>query len=135
NSCNWIRSYQDINLYITTDTLVHINQYGFGTIRSQEKWSFPSVTINAKDGVGDIYVEVENQRLYLVSNSIANFYISGNTENFIIGNYYSNGRFSTKDLIARNVSVNHLGSNTITVNATESLKGSIQSVGDIVYYG
>ncbi len=135
NTCNWVRTYKDINLYITTDTLVHVNQYGYGTIRSEGIWSFPSVSINAKDGVGDIYLEVQNQRVYLVSNTIANFYLSGNTENLTIGNYYSNGRFSAKELVARNVSITQLGSNTIIVNASETLKGSIGSVGDIVYYG
>lgn len=135
NTCNWVRSYKDINLYITTDTLVHINQYGYGTIRSEGIWTFPTVTINAKDGVGDIHVAVESERLYLVSNSIANFYLSGRTEAFVIGNYYSDGRFSSRDLIARHVSVNQLGSNTIEVNATESIKGSIDGTGDVVYYG
>lgn len=135
NSCNWVRSYRDINLYITTDTLFLVNQYGYGTIRSEGILTFPSVTINAKDGVGDITLEVDNQRLYLVSNTIGNFYLSGRTEAFIIGNYYSNGRFLAKDLIAKKATINHLGSNTIEVNATESLSGSIQGLGDIVYYG
>lgn len=135
NTCNWVRSYQDINLFITTDSLALINQFGYGIIRSAGKWNFPSVTINAKNGVGDIYLEVENQRLYLVTNTIANFYLSGKTENLIIGNYYSDGIFSAANLAANNVSVTHLGSNTIEVNAVESLKGSIQSVGDILYHG
>lgn len=135
NNCNWVRSYSDINLYITTDTLVRINQYGYGSIRSDGVFTFPSITINAKDGVGDVTLEVDNQKLYLVSNTIANFYLSGLTEEFIIGNYYSNGRFLAKDLVAKKAIINHLGSNTIEVNATESLSGSIQGVGDIIYYG
>lgn len=135
NSCNWMRSYRDINVFLTTSSLTRINQFGYGTIRSEGVLSFPSITINAKDGVGDVYLEVQNEKLYLVSNTIANFYLSGFTEELIIGNYYSNGRFLGKELVAKKVGITHLGSNTIEVNATESLSGTIQSVGDLHYHG
>lgn len=135
NSCNWVRSYRDINVFITTNSLSRINQFGYGTIKSEGVLSFPSITVNAKDGVGDIHLEVQNEKLYLVSNTIANFYLSGFTEELVIGNYYSNGRFLGKELVAKKVGITHLGSNTIEVNATESLSGSIQSVGNVHYYG
>lgn len=135
NLCNWVRSYKDINVFITTNGLSRINQYGYGTIRSEGLLSFSSITINAKDGVGDIYLEVQNEKLYLVSNTIANFYLAGFTEELIIGNYYSNGRFLGKELVAAKVEITHLGSNTIEVNATESLSGTIRSVGDVHFHG
>ena len=135
NTCNWVRSYQDINLRITVDSLVSIKQFGFGTIRSTGKLTFPSLTIEAKEGVGDIHLEVENQDVYLVSNSIANFYLTGSTESLKIGNYYNNGRFLCKELTAQKASINHLGSNSIEINVTESLNGARDGVGDLVYYG
>lgn len=135
NSCNWVRSYKDINMHITLDTLHRVNHYGFGVLSSDGVLTFKNFHINLKDGAGDIRLAIDNQSLILISNSISNCYISGHTNNFTVGFYYNDGICWAQDLLARKVNVEHLGTNTIEVNALETLTGSLQSNGDIVYHG
>lgn len=135
NNCNWIRSYRDINLHLTLDTLVRINHYGFGRLSSEGVVTFNNFTVNIQDGTGDVRLEVDNEKLYIVNNSIANCYISGQTNDFIVGYYYNDGICEAEELSAKRVSINHLGTNTIAVNPSEYLTGSLQSSGDIVYQG
>ena len=135
NNCNWVRSYRDINLHLTLDTLARINHYGFGLLSSEGVVTFNNFTVNIKDGTGDVQLEIDNERLYIVNNSIANCYISGQTNDFIVGYYYNDGICQAEGLSAKTVSINHLGTNTIAVNPSESLIGSLQSSGDILYHG
>lgn len=135
NSCNWVRSYRDINLHLTLDTLALINHYGFGLLSSDGVVTFNNFTVNIMDGTGDVRLEVDNERLYIVNNSIANCYVSGQTNNFIVGYYYNDGICQAAELLAKKVSINHYGTNTIAVNPSELLIGSLQSSGDIIYHG
>lgn len=135
NTCNWIRSYRDINLNLTLDTLARINHYGFGLLSSDGVVTFKNFTVNIKDGTGDVELKVNNEKLYIVNNSIANCYITGQTNDFIVGYYYNDGICEAGELSAKRVSINHLGTNTIAVNPSEYLTGSLQSSGDIVYQG
>ncbi len=135
NSCNWVRTYRDINLHLTLDTLSHINHYGFGLLSSDGVVSFNKFSVNIKDGTGDVRLKIDNESLQIVNNSFANCFISGQTHNFSVGHYYNDGICQADELSAKRVSINHLGTNTIAVNPSESLTGSLQSSGDIVYRG
>lgn len=135
NTCNWMRSYKDINLHITLDTLARIYHYGYGDLTSEGILHFSDFSVNVKDGSGDVHLNIDNKKLHIVSNTIANFHLSGKTDSFIAGFYYNDGMCKAKDLQAKKVSIIHLGINTIEVTALESLTGSIQSTGDIVYHG
>src|SRR5699024_9877067 len=103
-------------------------------LSSDGELTFKNFTVNIKDGTGNVELEVNNERLYIVNNSIANCYISGQTNDFIVGYYYNDGICEAEGLSAKRVSINHLGTNTIAVNPSESLTGSLQSSGDIVYH-
>ena len=135
NSCNWVRSYRGITLDITTPNILLINQFGYGTIKSDGILRFPDFTINAKNGTGDITLKIESNNFYTVSNTVANFYVSGNTNALWVGFYYSDGIFYGKELTANKVSITHLGTNKIEVTALDELKGTLQSIGEIVYHG
>lgn len=135
NTCNWVREFKDINLHITTDTLAKIYQFGFGKIQSEGVLSFKNLAVETKDGTGDVQLEVDNERLAVVSNKLSNFYLSGNTEKLIVGFYYNDGIFYGKDLVAKTVNINHIGTNTIEVTAIESLTAAIESSGNIICHG
>lgn len=135
NTCNWVRDYKDLQLHITMDTLHRINQYGYGQIRSEGILHFTDFMVNAKDGTGDVSLAVENKKLYIVSNSIANFYLSGTTEHLIVGFYYNDGICYAQELKANKVNVTHLGTNSIKIDPLDLLTGNIQSRGDILCYG
>lgn len=135
NTCNWVRSYKAITLHITLNKLVRINHHGFGDLRSDGILHFDDFSVNVKDGTGDVHLEIDNKKLYIVSNTMSNFFISGNTESFIAGFYYNDGICNAKELLAKKVSITHLGTNTIEVTASESLTGSIKGTGNIIYHG
>src|SRR5690606_34429123 len=135
NSCNWVRNYKNINLTVTTDTLKKIFQLGFGDIRSIDALSFPKIIVESKDAPGDVYLEVDNQQLEIVSNKISNFYLSGKTDKLNVGFYYNDGILFGKDLQAKTVQVYHQGMNTIEVHAVESVTGSIVSGGNVICHG
>lgn len=134
NYCNWVRSYGDMAVYVTTNQLQRIKHFGFGQISSVDTLKFESFVVESKNGPGDINLNIKSKSVNVISNSISNISISGATEKLTVGYYYGDGQFDGKNLISHGVSLLHLGTNIIAVHPIEKLTGSIESNGDVYYY-
>ncbi len=135
NSCNWVRGYKQPTLLLQVPHLSYILHKGYGRITSMDTLKNNIMGINVKDGVGDIDLTVSNTNTTIVSNSNSNITFRGSTNKLNVGYYYDVGKFNGQDLIAKNVTITHLGTNSIIVHATHKISGSIQGRGDLYVYG
>ena len=131
NTCNWTREYVNPIMEISDPALTKVVQHGFGGIISNGTLVYDALTLENKDGSGDFNVDVNVQNLTVVSNEVANFYLRGSAEQLVIGFYYADEIFFGEELQVDNCQVTHYGSNSIHLNVSGSLKGSIYSFGNV----
>ncbi len=134
NSCNWAREYMNPVVEISNPTLTNITQRGYGNIISTEKLTHDALTLENIGGAGDFKFDLDVLSLTIVSNEVANFYITGNTVKLNIGFYYADEIFFGEGLRATDCYVTHYGSNSIHVDVSGSLRGNIYSFGDIIMH-
>lgn len=134
NTCNWVRSYDDLAVYITVNQLQQIKLWGYGNVKSLDTLRFDHLNVESKDGTGDIDLTIQCNSVNVVSNSISNITLSGRVDKLSVGYYYNDGWFHGEKLIARTVSVNHLGTNGIAIYPVEKLKVYIERNGEVYYY-
>lgn len=133
NTCNWARTYGQLAVYITANQLKHIKLWGYGDVNSIDTLRFTDLIVESKNGTGDIKLNMQCKSVNVVSNSISNISLTGTVDNLTVGHYYDDGQFHGQNLIAQNVTVNHLGTNTISVYPVRRLKTYIESNGDVYY--
>lgn len=140
-SCNWVRDYGQTKILITTPTLEEIYSKTEKNISSDGILTFDNLSILSFDkeadgekgaGVGDFHLEVNNNSLTIANNNVSRFYISGqtNTANFYF--YFGDGRIEAQEFVAQKINVYHRGSNDMTLNPIESIRGVMNSTGDII---
>jgi len=134
NTCNWTRNYENPVLEISNPGLTKIMQRGSGEIIGMEMLTYDQLLLENKFGSGDFILGVNVRRLDVVSNEVANFYLTGSAEELNIGFYYADEIFFGDDLQVNNCTVTHYGSNSINLNVSGSLKGTIYSFGDIILH-
>ena len=133
NTCNWVRSFTNPEVHITTDSLTEIVLYGFGTIRSEGILSFPNIRLESFEGPGDFYMDLDCQIITTISNDLCNMYLNGKAQTLNVRIFANDGRFEGENLIAQNINVTHDGSNVMIVHPVKKLSGRLNSTGDIVY--
>jgi len=134
NTCNWTREYVNPIVEISNPALTKIVQHGFGKIMSKGLVTYDQLTLVNTGGAGDFIFEVDVQKLTVVSNEVANFYLIGSAEQLVIGFYYADEIFFGEDLMVDNCVITHYGSNSMHLNVSGSLKGAIYSYGDVIMY-
>ena len=83
-------------------------------------------------GTGDFNIQVINGQLVVESNSISNFYVSGQCEEMLLNFYFGNGRFYGEDLHAENIKIFQRGSNDMIVYPIQKIEGTIFSTGNVI---
>lgn len=83
-------------------------------------------------GTGDFNIQVTNGQLVVESNSVSNFYVSGECEEALLNFYFGNGMFSGKDLYAENIKIFQRGSNDMIVFPVAKIEGTIFSTGNVI---
>ena len=82
--------------------------------------------------VGDFRLEINSDKLDIVSNNLSTYYISGVVENLFVGFYAGLGRFEGRHLVSQHVNIFHRGSNDMIVNPIQSITGELRGVGDVI---
>jgi hypothetical protein len=131
NTCNWTREYVNPIVEISNPALTKVVQHGFGEIISNGTLTYNELTLENTEGSGDFKVDVNVQKLTIVSNEVANFYLRGSADLLVIGFYYADEIFYGEELQVDDCLVTHYGSNSMHLNVTQSLKGNIYSYGDV----
>lgn len=139
NTCNYVRDYRLTKIYVTAPDIKKIicsTQY---PIRSDGVLNYERLELFSEDftdperfSLGDFVLQLNTERLTVVSNNISSFFISGTVENLNIAFPGGNGRFQGANLIAEKVTILHRGSNDMIVNPQLELKGRLISTGNLI---
>ena len=142
-SCNWVREYGQIKIYVTTPTLEEIYSKTDRNISTNGTVTFPNLSVLSLDkdadgeagaGTGDFHLTVDCQNFSIHNNNVSRFYVSGNTVNADFNFYFGDGRIEAQNLIAQNMHVYHRGSNDMLVKPMQSINGILNSTGNLVLY-
>ncbi len=140
NSCNFFRDYGITKVYITSPGINEIRNASELNVTSEGELTFPSLYLRSSGekskffAVGDWHLTIKNNRVSIWSNGISTFYINGTTNSLDVGFSDGDTRFEGENFIAKNVTVRNVSSNDVLINPTESLKGSIHSVGNVISF-
>jgi len=140
NDCNFVRSFNQTKVFVTSPNIGEIRSATQFDISSEGVLRYPSLRLLSEDFnednegniTGTFHIEVNNTTLSVVGNNIASFFISGSVRNLNVGFFSGTGRFEGRDLIAQDVIIRHRGTNKIIVNPQQSITGEIRSTGDII---
>jgi hypothetical protein len=141
-SCNWVRDYGETVVYITAPNITDIYSKTEQNITCNGTLTYPSLRLVLMDesdgfsgtGTGDIYLDVNNDRITIENNEVGRFYITGTTHNLYVNFYESGGVFHGENLYADAINFYHRGSNDLYLRPVNSLDGDIYNVGDVNCY-
>ncbi len=135
NFCSWSRDYQKpLIKWYTNKEKIYINSQTSGRIFNTDTLR-KNLHIDTRDISNDVELMVANNGIIITSNSISNFYISGTSNNLKVISYFSDSRFELGKLEAHSVNILQRGYNDIIVHSKDSLIGSIENAGRVLYYG
>jgi hypothetical protein len=138
STCNIARNYGQTTVYVTAPNLTEIHSKTDQDIRSDGVLNYSdlkliSIDISDGAGTGDFRLELYTTNLYVESNNVSNFYLTGQSENLHVFFSWGNGIFYGESLIVNNeLSVNHRGSNNIFLFPVNLLYGNIYSTGNLI---
>ncbi|MCH8233001.1 MAG: DUF2807 domain-containing protein [Bacteroidetes bacterium] len=134
NTCNWVRDYKAINVYVTNPSLVEVHMHGYGSVISKDTLHTGYLSIISTDSPGDVSLVIEGDALYIVSNHLANFTIAGSLDFLRVGFYFNDSKFYGKNLQVKKIELNHNGINTIMISPSDQLTGIIGNTGNVEIY-
>jgi hypothetical protein len=137
STCNIARDYGQTVVYVTTPLLEEIHSKTEQEIKSDGVLNFPelrlySVDISDGAGTGDFRLFLNTVNLYVESNNVSNFYLSGQTENLHVFFSWGNGIFYGEYLVANTITLFHRGSNNIFLFPINSIEGNIYATGNVI---
>lgn len=119
---------QELELYCKTEQKIQTS----GVLHSPIIRLFSIEDDGDGAGTGDFHVQVANGQLVVESNSISNFYVSGQCEEMLLNFYFGNGRFYGQDLHAENIKIFQRGSNDMIVHPIQKIEGTIYATGNVI---
>ena len=136
-TCNWVREYGNTIVYVTAPNVTELHSKTEKIITSNGNLTFPILKLFSTDlsngaGTGDFNLQIINSQIIIDNNNVSRYYISGQTDNLVIGFHDGNGRFEGQNLKAKTVYIFHRGSNDIIVKPTESITGKMVSTGNVI---
>ncbi len=140
NTCNFFRDYGITKVYITSPNINEIRNASELNVTSDGELTYPSLYLRSSGekskylAVGDWHLTINNNRVNIWSNGISTFFINGTTNSLDIGFTDGDTRFEGENFIVKNITVRNVSSNDVLIYPTESLKGSIHSVGDVISF-
>ena len=136
NRCNWVRSYsKPINVYISTPYLYKIYYNSSGDITSLNTLEFDSLRLEAWGGCGTIELDIDiYQGYFYLQIGTLDIHLKGSCG---IASIYSGdfGLLDARELQSGYVFIASQSSNDCYVNANHELHATIESIGNIYYYG
>lgn len=140
-TCNWVRQFGQTKVLVTTPKLEEIYSKTDRNISSNGVLTFPRLKISSLDdnadrlegaGIGDFFINVNNDELQIESNNVSRFYLSGNTTLAKFFFWAGDSRIEASTLNATDIEVFHRGSNDMTVKPLNSIYGVINSTGNVI---
>lgn len=140
NACNFVREYNSTKVIVTSPNIKRIRNASEQDVVSKGTLTFPSIYLMSVGDktkylpVGDFHMHINNEKVRVWSNGVANLYIEGFSNELDLS--FSNGdtRFHGKDFIVKDIRVSNVSSNDMVIFPTESLTGKIHSTGNVISY-
>ncbi|MHA7056198.1 head GIN domain-containing protein [Aquimarina sp. M1] len=140
NDCNFVRDFNQTKIFVTAPNITEIRSATQFDISSDGVLTYPSLRLLSEDFnedtggniTGTFTLEINAERLSVVGNNIASFFIEGSVVDLSVGFFSGTGRFEGAELIAEHVDILHRGTNKIIINPQQSIVGEILSTGDII---
>lgn len=136
--CNIARDYGQTVVYITAPLLEEIHSKTEQDIKSDGVLTFPELRLYALDtndgaGTGDFILTMNNLYVLVESNSVSNFFISGQTDYLDVLFSWGNGRFIGNNLRVNHVvNLSHRGSNDMLFKTPAVFNGNLYSTGNLI---
>ena len=140
-TCNWVREYGQTKVYVTAPNIEEIYSKSERNISSDGVLTYPNLRLLSIDkdgdkekgaGTGDFYFNVNNNTLYIESNNVSRFYISGQTNTASFNFFTGDGRIESQNLTVQNLYVYHRGTNDMIVKPIQKIEGILNSTGDVI---
>ncbi len=122
-----------LNLYIRTDSLVHIQHSGVGSIESSSTLTFPDLKINTS-GANDASLELNCNSLNYQQSGVGSVNVTGTAESAAFSNSGA-GEMDASNFEVRAVNVQGSGVGSFYVNASEQLNINLSGAGSVSYKG
>jgi hypothetical protein len=135
NFCGWTRDFEKPKLkWYTNKTKINIYCLSNGKITSGDTIRNDFI-IRIESSTNEVALKINNNNTTLLSNSSTLFNVAGKTNGLRIAAYFNDGKYNCGDLLANRANVLQRGYNDIIVNVKDSLIGSIENAGRILYRG
>ncbi|MGM0580813.1 MAG: GIN domain-containing protein [Bacteroidota bacterium] len=135
NFCGWTRDFEKPKLkWFTNKSSINILCLSNGKITSEDTLRNDFI-IRIQDATNEVDLNINNNNTTLLSNSSTYFNVSGKTNGLRIRAYFNDGKYDCGNFIANRANVLQRGYNDIIVNVKDSLIGSIENAGRILYKG
>jgi hypothetical protein len=137
STCNIARDYGLTTVYVTAPNITEIHSKTDQDIRSDGVLNYSDlklISIDLSDGAGtgDFRLSLNTINLYVESNNVSNFYLTGQSQNLHVFFSWGNGIFYGENLIVNIISIYHRGSNNIFLFPINSIEGNIYATGNVV---
>jgi hypothetical protein len=136
NSCNWLRDYgKPINVYVSGNKVRKIKYNGSGNISNTGTLTKDTISIEVWGGCGSIDLTLDiDQGNFSLNLGTADYRLKGICKNAYV--YVSDfGLYDGSGLKSVNTYITTAGSNDCKVNANGILIATINSIGNVFYYG
>lgn len=144
STCNLARDYGQTKLYITIPdgTLspilpeLELHCKTEQKIQSEGILHSPIVRLFSLDysdgaGTGDFRLDLQTEQLFIESNSVSNFYLSGQSQNLHVFFWWGNGVFYGDQMNANTIDFYHRGSNDMIFYPIQQIEGALYSTGNV----
>lgn len=140
NSCNLFRKYGQTVIRVISPELESIRSSSGWPIRSEGVLEFSDLSLisesysnpETETTDGAFELEVNSNKLKIVSNGLASFSLRGATTNLSITLAAGDSRVDASALRAGTVQINHRGSNDIEVFPLNRISGRIRGYGNVI---
>lgn len=135
NFCGWTRDFEKPKLkWFTNKSALNIICLSNGKITSTDTLRNDFV-IRIQSSTNEIDLKINNNNTTLSSNSSSYFNVAGKCNGLRIAAYFNDGKYDCSNLQSNRANVLQRGYNDIIVNVKDSLIGSIENAGRILYKG
>ncbi len=144
STCNIARDYGQTKLYVTIPdgTLspilpeLELHCKTEQKIQSEGILHSPIVRLFSLDdsdgaGIGDFRLDLQTEQLFIESNSVSNFYLSGQSQNLHVFFWWGNGIFYGDHMNANTINFYHRGSNDMIFYPIQQIEGALYSTGNV----
>lgn len=135
NSCDWTRDFEKPKLkWFTDKTTLNILCLSNGSITSADTLR-NDLIIRVENATNEIELKINNNSTTLLSNSSSLFTVAGRSKSLKVRAYFNDGIYNCINLKVNRADILQRGYNDITLNVRDSLIGSIENAGRVLYKG